>query len=147
MNLWEDRKKSVDYVCEAFQVMLRAEHACVGAESKGNGQQSFRVPDIGDTHCLSRPSWRGSAHLSPGKNLMRPMFRNKMEDRDPIGKSSNLLFQNQDPGTMHVQGGLSCYALPGFRALCAWAGGLGLREVCCLRARQPPETSPHCTQC
>lgn len=119
----------------------------MGQRAKATGSHHSGAPDIGDTHCLSSPSWRGSTHLSPGKNLMRPMFRNKMEDRDPIGKSSNYCFRTRTQGTCMCRAGLSCYPLPGFRALCAWAGGLGLREFCCLRARQPPETSPHCTHC
>lgn len=68
------------------------------------GSSPSGVPAIGDIPSLSRPSWRGSSLLSPGKTLMRSVLRNKVGDRDPIGKSSNFLFQKQDPGTIMCRG-------------------------------------------
>lgn len=97
----------------------------MGQRAKAMGSDHSGVPDTGDTHCLSRPSWGGSTHVSPGKNSMSPMFRNKMKDRDPIGKFSNYYFRTraQEPcmcrgvsAAIHSQG--SELSVPG---LVAWA--------------------------
>lgn len=126
-------------------VMPKRGQACGEAETEGMGSihvgrpwhqrrtaSSLRAHGEGPhTFLLGRVWWPHVEKLSGGQR--------------PHRKIPQLHFRARNHA---LPGGLSfCCPLPWCRALCVWAGGWGLREVCCLEAEPPPETSPHCSHC